>query len=144
MSRKGKMLLLLGSVLLLATLAVLLLAVKLWVGIMPLAAIGMLWAEAAVFGGLMLVDILAQKLHKTFLWAGCGVILPLYGLCAFVYSLIFLLLFPLALVGFMIGHILMLALSAMALILVIFAGGWVKKTEPAHEETEAACQSVEP
>lgn len=129
MGRRGKALLLTGGIALLATLAVLLLTVESWIGIKPVAACGMLWAETALFGGLMVTDMLAKKLHKVFLWAGSIVILPIYALCAFVYSLVCLLALPLALTGFLAGHILLLALAAMALVLVVTVSARLKLTE---------------
>lgn len=122
MGRRGKALLLTGSIVLLATLAVLLLTVEPWEGIMPMAACGMLWAETALFGGLLAVETVAKKLQNTFFRAACVTALSIYGACAFGYSLVCLRVLPHALTAFWVGHILLLAVAATALVVLASVG----------------------
>ena len=117
MERRMKTMLFMGGITIAATAAIFFLCIHDWSGIAPWSALFLVWAEVALFGGLMLTERLASGGNQIILRSSYGLILPCYSLAVFALSLLFLLFLRQAVTAFWVLQILLFAVSAVLLVL---------------------------
>ena len=112
MHRRSKVLAFSGCLILALTLILGFLNITDWSGVSVPAFVFLLWSELALFGGLLLVEVLAKQTFQVFFRAGCTVTLVFYAAAAFAAALVFLFFFPLALVPLFTIELILLGLAA--------------------------------
>ena len=117
MERRMKTMLFMGGITIAATAAILFLCIHDWSGITPWSALFLIWSEIALFGGLMLTERLVSGSNQIILRSSYGLILPCYSLAVFILSLLFMIFGWQAVTAFWVLQILLLAVSAVLLVL---------------------------
>lgn len=116
MNRRSNTLLSAGTIIIVVTIIVSCLCIKDWSGLTPLGMAFMVWAELALFGGLILVEKISENTEQTMLRASYLVILPVYSTCAFIVSAVFIIWLKDWIIAFIIVHLILAAIAAILLI----------------------------
>ena len=130
MSRRSKISLIVGGIVLLATIAI-------YAVIRPTVFPSTIWglcfliyAEIVFFGGFVLVDLWSRKSSKILTWSGIGVPLSIYAAIVFVSSLVFMGTHTEVVQGFFVLQIILLVAAAVICIIIgSFSAGAKKRDE---------------
>ncbi len=118
MNRRSKTLLILGGIVILVTIIISILCIKDWSGLTPFTFAVMLWAEAVLFAGLVVVENIVENTEQVMLRSSYTVLLTIYSATSFIVAIIFLIGFKQAIIAFSIIQLLLLA--AIAIVLIVF------------------------
>lgn len=111
MNRKSKLSLVLGIVVLLATICIFFLARPVFLPSTIIGFVFLLYSELVFFGGIILIGYLAQKSSGIITRAGVGLTIEIYALIVFISSLIYMNINLLFYRGFLIIQILLLVVA---------------------------------
>ena len=130
MSRRSKILLIIGGVVFLATIAIYSIIHP---GVFPSTVLGLcflLYAEIVFFGGLALIDFCSRKSSGLLLWSGAGIPIGIYAVVVFLSSLVFISTQTIVIQGFLVLQIVLLVIAAaICLIIGSFSNGVKKRDE---------------
>lgn len=116
MNRRSKTFLIAGMITLFVSVISMMICVKDWFGIRPLAAAFVVLVEAGLFGGLALVERMAVNTEQVLFRTSCYVVIPAYAAVSCVLSLIFLSFLPYAAVSYIVLQMLIMAIAMIILL----------------------------
>lgn len=141
MNRQRKTLLISGTITLVISLVIMVLSIKDWVGVSPIAAVFLIWAEIALFGGLIFMEKIRSQTEQVILQASYLTLLPIYSVITAVLSIIFIIQFNDEWKIFIIVQLIILGVTAILLIVFYSASKGVYdsnvNTMHAIEQTSA-------
>ncbi len=141
MNRQRKTLLISGTITLVISLVIMVLSIKDWVGVSPIAAVFLIWAEIALFGGLIFMEKIRSQTEQVILQASYLTLLPIYSVITAVLSIIFIIQFNDEWKIFIIVQLIILGVTAILLIVFYTASKGVYdsnvNTMHAIEQTSA-------
>ncbi len=135
MNRRSKALLLSGIIAIFTTVFILVLCIKDWSGITPLASIYIVFAEAILFGGAILIERIASTAEQLIVRVSFYLQLLCYSAISIAISLIFMARYKHDFTLFLVLQLLLLSTAIILLIVMLFTGKAVKSFK---EETMTA------